>query len=225
MSSDLVIAMFFFFSYYCISGNITYISISYLGFILNKEVKRHVLIADFSVSSRGTSILPGKYGYGRGLYVPLQTDAGRRSEAPNLHKQRRSAAATSHHPSATGRSSFRSTNPNHLHHFSRPAHSNAHLRHNQVWAPLYQPSSSDTGRVQPEVNPRSQERPYNPLPTSSCSGEHAHYRICNSNVRKPVLTCFLSTLQSLINVKIVNVVLDFIHYHVMETTNNKKATE
>uniref|UniRef100_A0A3B3DP07 Thrombospondin type 1 domain containing 4 n=1 Tax=Oryzias melastigma TaxID=30732 RepID=A0A3B3DP07_ORYME len=135
--------------------------------------------------SRSTSILPGKYGYGRGLYVPLQTDAGRRSESPNLHKQRRSAAATSHHPSATGRSSFRSTNPNNLHHFRRPAHSNAHLRHNQVWAPLYQPSSSDTGRVQPEVNPRSQERPYNPLPTSSCSGEHAHYRICNSNACPP----------------------------------------
>ncbi|XP_023809418.1 thrombospondin type-1 domain-containing protein 4 [Oryzias latipes] len=141
--------------------------------------------------SRVTSILPGKYGYGRGPYAaPLQTDAGRRSEAPHLHKQRRSAAATSHHPIARGRSSFRSNSPNNLHGFSRPTHSNAqHLRHNQVWAPLYQPTSSNMGRVQPEVHPGSrqqhQERLYNPLPTSYCSGEHAHYRICHSNACPP----------------------------------------
>uniref|UniRef100_A0A8C8E3H4 Thrombospondin type 1 domain containing 4 n=1 Tax=Oryzias sinensis TaxID=183150 RepID=A0A8C8E3H4_9TELE len=147
--------------------------------LANKELQWQV--------GRVTSILPGKYGYGRHPYAaPLQTDAGRRSEAPHLHKQKRSAAATSNHLIARGRSSFRSNSPNNLHGFSRPTHSNAqHLRHNQVWAPLYQPTSSNMGRVQPDVHPGSrqqhQERPYNPLPTSYCSGEHAHYRICNSN--------------------------------------------
>ena len=150
------------------------------------------------VSRRVSHIVPGRYGYGRAPYVaPLQTDTGRGSKTSRLRRQRRSAAAISHYPTARVHSVQRSNNLDTLnngHRFSKPyIHPRLpHIRNNQVWAPLYQPTSTNQAEVQQEMpsssqtsgHPLYQERPYDPLPSSSCTGEHAHYRICNSNVRK-----------------------------------------
>ncbi|XP_063335441.1 thrombospondin type-1 domain-containing protein 4-like isoform X1 [Pelmatolapia mariae] len=148
---------------------------------------------------RVTNIIPGKYGYGRAPYVAsLQMDTGQGSKIPRPHRHRRSAAANSHHPTARGHGSHRLNNPNassNLHLYSRP-YMNArtqHPRNNQIWAPLYQPSSANKAEVQQEhhtgshmSNPKQhQVRPYNPLPSSFCTGEHARYRICNSNACPP----------------------------------------
>ncbi|CAJ1048758.1 thrombospondin type-1 domain-containing protein 4-like [Xyrichtys novacula] len=146
---------------------------------------------------RVSDIIPGRYGYGRSPYVtPVQTDTGQSYGSPRPHRQRRSPDGH-HHPSR-GYGVPRSNNLDHYsnrHHYSRP-----HLQHrtrqpnnNQVWAPLYQPDSGNQGQVQQELQPGShtpgpqqhQERPYDPLPTSFCTGEHAHYRICNSNACPP----------------------------------------
>uniref|UniRef100_A0A8D3ACP4 Thrombospondin type 1 domain containing 4 n=1 Tax=Scophthalmus maximus TaxID=52904 RepID=A0A8D3ACP4_SCOMX len=141
-------------------------------------------------------IIPGRYGYGRAPHVaPLQTDAGPGSGAARPHRRRRSAAA--HHPAAGGHGGHRSNNPdppyNH-HRYSVPFMQPRAQQptSNQVWAPLYQPGSANKAE---EREPQSgsqtsgpqqhHERPYDPLPTSSCTGEHAHYRICNSNACPP----------------------------------------
>uniref|UniRef100_A0A3P8SH39 Thrombospondin type 1 domain containing 4 n=1 Tax=Amphiprion percula TaxID=161767 RepID=A0A3P8SH39_AMPPE len=145
---------------------------------------------------RVSQVVPGRYGYGRAPYVaPLQTNRGQGSETLRPHRQRRSAAANSHHTPARGHSDHRSNNldpSSNLHRYSRPyTHPRAQQpRNKQVWAPLYQPSSDNQAEVQQELPSGSQtsslqqhqERPYNPLPSSFCTGEHAHYRICNSNV-------------------------------------------
>ncbi|XP_031704205.1 thrombospondin type-1 domain-containing protein 4 [Anarrhichthys ocellatus] len=139
---------------------------------------------------RITQITSGSYGYGRAPYVtPLQTDTGQSPGTARPHRQRRSAAAEAHQSAARGHGGHGSNNldPNTLHRHSRPRAQQP--KHNQVWAPLYQPgsvnqqepqSSSQTSRPQ-----QHQERPYNPLPSSFCTGEHAHYRICNSNACPP----------------------------------------
>ncbi|XP_072236245.1 thrombospondin type-1 domain-containing protein 4-like [Leuresthes tenuis] len=146
---------------------------------------------------RVSDIVPGRYGYGRAPYVaPLQTDTGRGSKTPRLRRQRRSAV--SHYPTARVHSVQRSNNLdtlNNVHRFSKPyIHPRLpHIRNNQVWAPLYQPTSTNQAEVQREMPSSSQtsghplhpERPYDPLPSSSCTGEHAHYRICNSNACPP----------------------------------------
>lgn len=59
--------------------------------------------------------------------------------------------------------------------------------------PLHQPSSglqTQQDQQQPPATLASggghlsaQSRPYNPLSASSCSGEHSHYKMCNTNVR------------------------------------------
>ncbi|KAJ4945125.1 hypothetical protein JOQ06_013662 [Pogonophryne albipinna] len=99
-------------------------------------------------------IVPGRYGYGSAPHVsPLQTHAGRSSETTRPHRQRRSPAAEAR-------------------------------QNNQVWAPLYQPGSDP--QTQDQQGPGSSlqtsgdppERPYSPLPGSSCSGGQAHYRAC-----------------------------------------------
>ncbi|KAK1891273.1 Thrombospondin type-1 domain containing protein 4 [Dissostichus eleginoides] len=59
-------------------------------------------------------------------------------------------------------------------------------RNNQVWAPLYQPGSGPQTQdqqgpgssLQTSGTPQQPERPYSPLPGSSCSGEQAHHRAC-----------------------------------------------
>uniref|UniRef100_A0A671XCC4 Thrombospondin type 1 domain containing 4 n=1 Tax=Sparus aurata TaxID=8175 RepID=A0A671XCC4_SPAAU len=115
---------------------------------------------------RVTHIVPGRYGYGRAPYVaPLQTDTGQGSGTARPHRQRRSAEADAP---------------------QQP-------QNNQVWAPLYQPGSPNQAPVQQEVQPgvqtygpqQHQERPYDPLPASFCTGEHVRYRICNSNACHP----------------------------------------
>lgn len=106
------------------------------------------------------------------------------------HRQRRSAAADAHQLTAGGHGGHRSNNldpSNNLRHYSRPY---MQPINNQIWAPLYQPGSAHQTEVQQEVpsggqtsGPQQhQERPYNPLPTSHCTGEQAHYQVCNSNV-------------------------------------------
>ncbi|XP_012724136.2 thrombospondin type-1 domain-containing protein 4 isoform X1 [Fundulus heteroclitus] len=140
---------------------------------------------------RVTHIVPGRYGYGRAPYVaPLQADPGRGSGSPRLHRQRRSAAANFLQPVARGHSDRRSHKPeasNNLHRFTEP-YANPRTqqsRNNQVWAPLYQPTSAKQAEVQAggrtSGHQLHKERPYNPLPSSFCTGEHARYRICNSN--------------------------------------------
>ncbi|KAM7423701.1 hypothetical protein PAMA_000185 [Pampus argenteus] len=140
------------------------------------------------VRRRVSHIIPGRYGYGRAPFVaPSQTDTDQSSGTARSHRQRRSAAADAHHPTARGQGGHRSNNldpSNNLRHYSRPY---MQPKNNQVWAPLYQPGSANQAVVQPEGpsgGPQQrQERPYNPLPTSLCTGEHAHYQLCNSNVR------------------------------------------
>lgn len=142
-----------------------------------------VLTVVLLVSRRVPPIVPGRYGYGRAPYAtPLQTDAAHSSGMSRPHRQRRSAAADGHH-----RGGHRSNNP---HRYSSPylQPRPQQPQNSQVWAPLYQPGSEN--QVQPEAQPGSrtnrpqqpEERPYNPLPTSFCTGEHTRYRICNINV-------------------------------------------
>ncbi|XP_074465771.1 thrombospondin type-1 domain-containing protein 4 [Sebastes fasciatus] len=149
---------------------------------------------------RVTHIIPGRYGYGRAPYVaPLQTDTGQGSGTAHPHRQRRSPAADAHHRSTTrGHGGHRSNNldiSSNLHRYSRPYMQPRaqQPKNNQVWAPLYQPGSANQDHVQQEPQSsiqtsgpqQHQERPYNPLPSSFCTGEHAHYSICNSNACPP----------------------------------------
>ncbi|XP_034436976.1 thrombospondin type-1 domain-containing protein 4-like isoform X1 [Hippoglossus hippoglossus] len=141
-------------------------------------------------------IVPGRYGYGRAPYVaPLQTDTGQGSGTAGPRRQRRSAAA--HHPTAIGQGGHRSNNldpSNNLHRYSIPYVQPRAQQptNNQVWAPLYQPGSVHQAEdQQPQSGSQtsgSQQHhaiPYNPLPSSFCTGEHARYRICNSNACPP----------------------------------------
>lgn len=145
---------------------------------------------------RVTNIIPGKYGYGRGPYIDrLQTDTGQASGSARPHRQRRSPAADAHHPTARGHSTHMSNNfdPSNSNHPHIRPYMQARAQQpqtNHMWAPLYQPGSATQAEVQPGLQSGSQpsehqqhqERPYNPLPSSFCGGDHAHYRICNSNV-------------------------------------------
>ncbi|XP_043952144.1 thrombospondin type-1 domain-containing protein 4 isoform X1 [Gambusia affinis] len=138
-----------------------------------------------------THIVPGKYGYGRTPHVaPLLVASGRGSASPRLHRQKRSPAANSLQAFPRGYTDLRSHKldaSNNLHRFTRPyVHPRTqHPRNNQLWTSLYQPASSNQAEVQTGSHTSShqlhKERPYNPLPSSFCTGEHAHYRICNSN--------------------------------------------
>lgn len=142
--------------------------------------------------------------------APLQTDTSWSSGTRLLHRQRRSAAAVSRHHAAERHGGHRSSNldANSPHHFSRP-YSRARAqppRNNQVWAPLYQPTSANQAEVkqaqrsgvQTTVQQKHQERPYDPLLSSFCTGEHVHYRICNSNVISlfPVWWNYFSVLRA-----------------------------
>lgn len=144
---------------------------------------------------RVTHIIPGKYGYGRAPYVtPLQKDTG----TPHLYRQRRSAAAHLHQSSAGRHSVLRSNHldaSKNLHRFSqlyvRPRAQSP--KNNQVWSPLYLPIPPNQAEVQQELQPGHQQhkdRPYSPLPSSLCTGEHAQFRICNSNVCKSALSFY-----------------------------------
>uniref|UniRef100_A0A672ZIU0 PLAC domain-containing protein n=1 Tax=Sphaeramia orbicularis TaxID=375764 RepID=A0A672ZIU0_9TELE len=124
-------------------------------------------------------IIPGRYGYGRAPFVaPLQTDTGQGSVTVSPHRQKRSAAADAHHH----------TSRSHIGH-SRPyTHPRVQQpKNNQVWAPLYQPEAQQEVQSSSQISgsQQYQERPYNPLPTSYCTGEHARYKICNSNACPP----------------------------------------
>ena len=153
----------------------------------------------FLVFRRVTHIVPGRYGYGRAPYVaPLQTDTGQGSGTTRPHRQRRSAEADAHHHTTRGHGGHRSNNldpSSNLHRYGRPyvKPRAQQPQNNQVWAPLYQPGPPNQAPAQQEVQPgvqtygpqQHQERPYDPLPASFCTGEHVRYRICNSNVSKP----------------------------------------
>ncbi|XP_017284203.1 thrombospondin type-1 domain-containing protein 4 [Kryptolebias marmoratus] len=139
---------------------------------------------------RVTHIIPGKYGYGRAPYVaPLRKDTG----MPHLSRQRRSAAANLHQSSAGRHSVLRSNHldtSNNRNRFNRP-YVHSRPKNTQVWAPLYQPTSANQDKVQQELHSGHQQhedRPYSPLPSSSCTGEHALYRICSSNACPPSST-------------------------------------
>ncbi|XP_019722359.1 thrombospondin type-1 domain-containing protein 4 [Hippocampus comes] len=103
---------------------------------------------------RISAIVPGRYGYGR---APSQASGSVRQFQPD--RQRRSAV-----PLHDG---FRS------HH---GPHTESH------WAPLYQPGQMEfpsSGQGSRSQEPQQQlERPYQPLPASSCAGEVSRHRIC-----------------------------------------------
>lgn len=153
--------------------------------------KKYIIIYTY-VFRRVPHIVPGRYGYGRAPHVaPLLVDSDRGSASPRLHRQRRSAAANSLQHVTGGHNDFQSFKldaSNNPHHLTRPyVHPRTqHHRNNQVWASLYQPTSANQAEVQTGSQTSShhlhKERPYNPLPSSFCTGEHAHYKICNSNV-------------------------------------------
>uniref|UniRef100_A0A7N6BDI3 PLAC domain-containing protein n=1 Tax=Anabas testudineus TaxID=64144 RepID=A0A7N6BDI3_ANATE len=147
---------------------------------------------------RVTHIVPGRFGYGKGPYTaPLQTDTGQAFGLTHPQRQRRYPAGDARHPAARGHSSHRShTDPSSNSQSYRRPYTQARAKqhkNNNVWAPLYQPGSANHGEVQQEQQSGSQtsgpqqyqERPYNPLPASFCTGEPAHYRICNSNACPP----------------------------------------
>ncbi|KAM8895250.1 thrombospondin type-1 domain-containing protein 4 isoform 1-T1 [Spinachia spinachia] len=142
---------------------------------------------------RVTQINPGRYGYGRAPYVaPIRTDESRGLGTTRPRRQTRSAAAEAHRHSARGHVGHRSNNlepANAVHHRSRPRAQQP--KHNQVWAPLYQPGSANGVHQEPQSSRQTsgpqqhQQRPYDPLPGSFCTGGHVHYRICNSNACPP----------------------------------------
>lgn len=149
----------------------------------------------FIVLRRATHIVPGRYGYGKAPYVAsLQRDKGQSPGRDYPHRQRRSAAAHAHHPGTGGQGGPRSNNldpSSGAHPYNRPYTQRRaqQPKYNPVWAPLYQPGSTNQAPDQQEVPSGSrtfeeqhQERPYNPLPTSFCRGEHSHYRICSNDV-------------------------------------------
>ncbi|XP_013881562.1 thrombospondin type-1 domain-containing protein 4 isoform X2 [Austrofundulus limnaeus] len=130
-------------------------------------------------------IIPGKYGYGRAPFVaPLQKNP----ETSPLYRQRRSAAANPRQSPAGRHSTFRSIHldaSNNIRRFNRPyVHPRAQSpKNNPVWSPLYQPTSRKA-EVQQELQSGHQQHkdtPYSPLLPTLCTGEHAQYRICNSN--------------------------------------------
>ncbi|KAM9408517.1 thrombospondin type-1 domain-containing protein 4 [Pholidichthys leucotaenia] len=132
-----------------------------------------------------THIVPGQYGFGRAPYVvPLQMgSSGQGSVTARPRRWRRSAAAHSIQPASRRHNVAPSSN---LHRYSRlfMQPGAQHPNNNQVWAPLYQPGSANKAKVQkePQSGPQQhQGRPYDPLPSSFCTGEHARYRVCNSD--------------------------------------------
>lgn len=144
-------------------------------------------------SRRVPHTIPGKYGYGRAPFVaPLQKNP----ETPHLYRQRRSAAANPRQSSAGRHSTFRSIHldaSNNIRRFNRPyVHPRAQSpKNNPVWSPLYQPASRNQAEAQQELHSGHQQHKdtsYSPLPSSFCTGEHAQYRICNSNVCKSALS-------------------------------------
>lgn len=143
------------------------------------------------VHRRVNHVIPGKYGFGRTPHVaPLQTHRGQVAGRARPHRQRRSAVADAHHPSTRGQGGLRHPS-NNLYPYRRPYMQLQAQKppNNPVWAPLYRPGSANHAQVQHDVRMGSrmyeqqhQDRPYDPLPTSFCPGEHVHYRICNSDV-------------------------------------------
>ncbi|KAM4602356.1 thrombospondin type-1 domain-containing protein 4 [Polymixia lowei] len=152
---------------------------------------------------RVSHITPGRYGYGRMPYVaPLETETGPGSGTARPLRQRRSPEAEAYQPASRRHGGHRSSNweaYNNPHQYSRPyQHPMAPKpKTNPVWASLYQPGSAQQPQIQPQPQQelysggqasgphQHQERPYDPLPTSSCVGEHARYKICNSNACPP----------------------------------------
>ncbi|XP_076851146.1 thrombospondin type-1 domain-containing protein 4-like isoform X2 [Brachyhypopomus gauderio] len=127
-----------------------------------------------------TRIGPGMYGYGKMPYVM---------------SSERNPGQTLHHPRHS-RSAFRSPwhSYGHNQHSYRNAHQNAHqnTRHGAsqqaAWLPLHQPHSGLWHQGEQHVpsppasgggQPDAPSRPYNPLPTSSCSGVASQYMMCN----------------------------------------------
>lgn len=148
---------------------------------------------------RDIPIIPGRYGYGRASFVaPLETNKGQDAETGSSHRQRRSAEGSVHLQTSRRqgdlRSNHLSTSTN-LHLYSR-LHIPLRVQQpndNQLWASLYQPGVGNQAEIQQEVQSGNQksgfeqppERPYSPLPVSSCNGEHIRYKSCTNNACPP----------------------------------------
>lgn len=126
--------------------------------------------------------------------VPKVKGQARRWDQPR--RQRRSAPARVHHSGSRGPGVSRT---NKLHPPSGPHHYSFSYRphepqYNRVWAPLYQPGSTNQNPERQEdplgsrtLEEQNQERPYSPLPTSHCRGEPSHHRVCRNQVGSSAL--------------------------------------
>ncbi|XP_056135345.1 thrombospondin type-1 domain-containing protein 4-like [Lampris incognitus] len=149
---------------------------------------------------RVSHISPGRYGYGRMPFVArLQKDPGLRSEMAHPHRHRRSPVAEGFQPTARGLGGQRLSNwdtqrkPNHYNRHYQQSRAHQH-KNNPVWTSLFQPRSAH--KPQQELYSGSlvsgpsqhEERPYSPLPATSCRGENARYKMCNTNACPPSST-------------------------------------
>ncbi|KAJ8398550.1 hypothetical protein AAFF_G00420780 [Aldrovandia affinis] len=128
-------------------------------------------------------IIPGMYGYGKMPFVmPLQTDTGQEQSGPAARTRRQAPQSGPQVPSKHRghQHTYRQYGPNygyderhHRPHVSQP------MTH-PVRTSLYQPSPAHN--PQHDLNSGSQSpqtRHHSPLPTSSCTGSHKQYKMCN----------------------------------------------
>ncbi|XP_063044292.1 thrombospondin type-1 domain-containing protein 4 [Engraulis encrasicolus] len=144
-----------------------------------------------------SSVVPGKYGYGRMPYVvSTQREPDSPSHPPAqshpLHRQRRSPHTHGDGGSRTSttRHTSRPHNPYYSHHQHQRQHHNPYHHHQHQaavsqprgassWVPLHQPGTGTS--TQQASTAEADARPYNPLPPSSCSGTPTQYKMCNPN--------------------------------------------
>ncbi|XP_061879368.1 thrombospondin type-1 domain-containing protein 4-like [Entelurus aequoreus] len=124
----------------------------------SSEGDGHEIVTPPGGHRRINPILPGRYGYGK---PPLESDTG--------HPASGGVQRSIRHKRSTSSQRFGLGSHHHLH---------SRAQTQPMWAPLYQQGSARHG---PGPQQQNTERPYDPLPTSSCTGEHTHHRLCSSN--------------------------------------------
>ncbi|KAG7277353.1 hypothetical protein CRUP_025593 [Coryphaenoides rupestris] len=128
---------------------------------------------------------PGQYGYGRVYVAPRTGVTATETASRPSQRQRRSPA--SGHNNSNNHHHNRQQHQQHL-------HGRAYQQQQQPWAPRpksptglgsplpawlgpHQQEGQPPGAAQPHQDPR----PYDPLPTSACAGEHVRYQLCDNN--------------------------------------------
>nr|XP_057944637.1 thrombospondin type-1 domain-containing protein 4-like [Doryrhamphus excisus] len=121
---------------------------------------RHLMATPPGGRRRIIPITPGRYGYGK---APLHSNAEQTGSGRVHHPDRQKRSASSRHVGLRSR--------HQTHHHSR-------AQTQPLWAPLYRQTSA---RQSSGSQQQKSESPYDPLPTSVCTGEHAHRRLCSTN--------------------------------------------